>query len=121
VETALAEGRSEPIHCYFGVRSERDVYQEAEFAALSAAHSNFRFQIVLSEPDAGSTRRSGFVTDAVRADLPSLDGFKTYFCGPPPMVEAAQRLARELGAGPDDVHADAFYTEAEKARGATSS
>ena len=66
VETALYERLTQPIHMYFGVRDERDLYLEHHFQTLAFQYPNFRFTPVLSEPQ-GSTqrRRSGFVTDAV--------------------------------------------------------
>lgn len=118
VESALASGFSQPIHLYFGVRSERDVYFEAELADLQARHGNFRAHIVLSDPGtmvASGTRlprRSGFVTDAVARDLPDLAGFKAYFAGPPPMVDAASGLVRQRGMSSRDIHADAFFPAA---------
>jgi len=39
---------------------------------------------------------------------------KAYLAGPPPMVEAATILLLERGVRRADIHADAFYTEAEK-------
>jgi ferredoxin-NAD(P)+ reductase (naphthalene dioxygenase ferredoxin-specific) len=113
VETALFERLTQPINFYFGMRDERDIYLEHHFQTLAAQHSNFKFTPVLSNASDTTPRRTGFVTDAVRADFPSLEGFKAYLCGPPPMVEAAQRMLPELGMLNEDSHADAFYTKAE--------
>lgn len=115
IEQALALGKQQPITLYFGVRDERDLYLEPHFAALAAKHPNFRFVPVLSEPSAPTSRRSGFVHQAVAADRADFDGMKAYIAGPPPMVEAATRLLQERGMRHEDIHADAFYTEAEKA------
>ena len=61
VEEALARGARQPIHLYFGVRAERDVYLEDYFRALAAKQANLRFIPVLSEPDAATRRRTGFL------------------------------------------------------------
>lgn len=123
-ETALASGFVQPVHLYFGVRSDRDVYFERELAGLQERHDNFRVHLVLSEPGARSSsgtllpRRYGLVTDAVAADFAGLAGFKAYFAGPPPMVDAATALMKARGVGLRDIHADAFFpaaTEAPKA------
>lgn len=116
VERALAAGLRQEIALYFGVRDERDLYLESHFAALAAAHPNLRFVPVLSEPSGATSRRTGYLHDAVAADFSDADGMKAYLAGPPPMVEAATRLLRDRGVRPEDIHADAFYTEAEKAR-----
>ena len=114
VETALQRGARQPIHLYFGVRDERDLYLEAHFEALAAAHPNLRFTPVLSEPQRPTLRRAGFVHEAVAADLGDLDGAKAYMAGPPVMVEAATAMLLAAGLPRQDIHADAFYTEADK-------
>lgn len=115
VETALEHGLKQPIALYFGVRAERDLYLEGHFATLRAKHANLTFIPVLSQPDGPTQRRTGFLSDAVRADFPSLDGSKAYLAGPPIMVETAMAALAGLGVRRQDCHADAFYTEAEKA------
>jgi ferredoxin-NAD(P)+ reductase (naphthalene dioxygenase ferredoxin-specific) len=117
VETALAAGMRQPVHLYFGARDERDIYLERAFRALATAHGNFRFTPVLSAPNGVTARRRGLVHEAASADLGDLDldGAKAYLAGPPAMVEAATRLLIDgRGMRRDDVHADAFYSEAEK-------
>jgi ferredoxin-NAD(P)+ reductase (naphthalene dioxygenase ferredoxin-specific) len=115
VETALAGGARQPITLWFGVRDERDLYLEDHFRTLEARHANFRFVPVLSEPVGATSRRTGFVHAAVAADVADYDGAKAYLAGPPVMVEAASRTLEERGMPRQDIHADAFYTEAEKA------
>ena len=116
--TALASGFARPVHLYFGVRAERDVYFERELAGLQEHHVNFRAHIVLSEPGTTSSsgtllpRRYGLVTDAVAADFADLAGFKAYFAGPPPMVDAATALVKARALGLRDIHADAFFPAA---------
>jgi CDP-4-dehydro-6-deoxyglucose reductase/ferredoxin-NAD(P)+ reductase (naphthalene dioxygenase ferredoxin-specific) len=115
VEAALGAGAQQDIALYFGVRAERDLYLDEHFRALERTHPNFRFVPALSESDGATRRRTGFVHEAVAADFSALDGCKIYTAGPPPMVRAVQELALRLGARREDIHADAFYTEAEKA------
>ena len=115
VESALAAGMAQPIDLYVGVRAERDLYLEEYFQGLAARHANFRFIPVLSQPEGATTRRCGFVHEAAVADHPDLDGAKAYLAGPPVMVEAATAALLARGMRRQDIHADAFYTEAEKA------
>ena len=118
-ESALAGGAGQDMFLYFGARAERDVYLEGHFAALAARHPNLRIVTVLSEPDAPTRRRTGWLTDALAADFDDLDGFKAYLAGPPIMVESCTERLLALGLARRDCHADAFYTEAEKASGGT--
>jgi ferredoxin-NAD(P)+ reductase (naphthalene dioxygenase ferredoxin-specific) len=117
VETALEDGFDQPVHLYFGARAERDVYFEAELAELQRRFRRFRAHIVLSESAAESAatllpRRLGLVTEAVAADFAAMKGFKAYFAGPPPMVDAATALVRGRGVEFRDIHADAFFPAA---------
>jgi len=114
VETALARGARQPIRLFFGIRDEQDLYLEDHFRRLAARHPNFSFTPILSDPSGPTARRRGFVHEAVAADAPNLDGVKAYVAGPPVMVEAVSALLRERGMRRQDIHADAFYTEAEK-------
>lgn len=116
VEEALAHGLEHPIHLYFGVRDERDVYLEEHFTALAREHRNLRYVPVLSEPSATTARRTGLVTDAIAADFDDLSGAIAYLAGPPPMVEAAGALLQRLGVEAGDIHADSFIAEAERRR-----
>lgn len=115
VDRALALGLRQPIHLYFGVQDERDLYLEAHFAALAARHASFRFVPVLSRPSAPTARRTGLVHEAAAADFVDFDGMKAYLAGPPVMVEAATARLLARGIRRMDIHADAFYTEAETA------
>ena len=116
VETALALNMKQPIHLYFGVRAERDLYLEDHFKTLAARHPNLNFIPVLSEPSGKTHRRTGFVHQAVAQDIADFDGCKAYIAGPPVMVEAASALLAGRGMRREDIHADAFYTEAERAK-----
>lgn len=113
IDRAAALDWSEDIHLYFGVRAERDLYDLDHFVALAAQRPGFHFIPVLSEPNGPTARRTGFVTDAVKADFATLEGHVAYLAGPPVMVEAAERFLPDLGIAARDIHADAFYTEAD--------
>ncbi|WP_341703979.1 2Fe-2S iron-sulfur cluster-binding protein [Ferrovibrio sp.] len=115
VERALALGMQQPIHLYFGVRDERDLYLEDHFRALEKQHGNFTFTPVLSQPSGETARRTGFLADAVKADHADLDGARAYLCGPPVMVETCMTALTAAGLARECCHADAFYTEADKA------
>lgn len=110
VETALGRGMKQPIHVYFGARSERDLYLVDHFEQLSARHANLTFTAVLSHDAPSTMWRAGFVTDAVAEDLRDLDGWKAYVAGPPAMVDAAFEALTDRGLRTEDLHADVFFT-----------
>lgn len=105
VETALAKGMRQPIHLYFGVRSEADLYLESHFERLARTHANLRFIPVLSEAE-GTRHRKGMVGEALGADFAALQGWKAYVFGPPVMVQATTRILCERGLAKADIHTD---------------
>jgi len=111
VRGAVADGMTNPIHLYFGVRSPRDVYGLAWLEQLQRSHPSLRLHVVVTAGGDPREHRMGLVTDAIEADLPELDDWRAYLCGSPPMVEAATLLARRKGMAPERIHADAFYTQ----------
>ena len=102
--------------CGTGGRASGRRRLEAELAELQRRFRRFKAHIVLSESAAESAtllpRRLGLVTEAVAADFAAMKGFKAYFAGPPPMVDAATALVRGRGVESRDIHADAFFPAA---------
>ncbi len=106
-----------PAVLYWGCRSRADLYLHEWAEQATAGQPNLRYVPVLSEPKPGDgwAGRSGFVHQAVMADLPDLSGHQVYACGTPAMVEAAQRdLVALCGLPADEFYADAFTSEADK-------
>ena len=114
IDAALANGTPRDIHLYFGVRGEQDLYLANYFEARAAEHSHFRFVPVLSEPYGKTQRRTGYLADVLGEDFNDLDGYKAYLAGPPVMVETCVGKLDSLGIRQQNIHADAFYTTAEK-------
>lgn len=115
LQTALRRAPEREIRLYFGVRDERDVYLEEPLHELQQRYPRLSVTIVLSRPTRATTRRQRLVVDAVLQDMPSLDGFKVYTAGPPPMVESLQQQLEARGVKRSDIHADAFYSENDRA------
>jgi ferredoxin-NAD(P)+ reductase (naphthalene dioxygenase ferredoxin-specific) len=109
---AVAAGMTNPIHLYFGARSERDVYGLDWLAELQRRHAALRVHVVVTEGEHRAGHRGGLVTDAIARDWPELAGWRAYLCGSPPMVEATKLLVQQRGIAAEQVHADAFYTSA---------
>lgn len=111
--SALRADPNRRIHLYFGVRDEQDVYLEPYLQELAGRHPNFSFEIALSQPMQATSRRRGLIRDAISSDFTSFANFKAYLAGPPPMVESVQQLLLDKGIALRDIHADAFYSQAE--------
>lgn len=109
VETALFSGMAQPIHVYFGARTEHDLYLVEHFRALEQKFANLTFVPVLSQT-ASAGWRNGFVSDAMAEDHRDLAGAKAYVAGPPAMVDAAMAVLGARGVFAVDIHADVFFT-----------
>lgn len=111
------QGITRPVTLYWGARRRADLYQDGWVRALAAEMPSLRYVPVLSEatPDDAWSGRTGFVHQAVMADLPDLSGHQVYACGAPVMVDAAQRdFVARCGLPADEFYADAFTSEADK-------
>lgn len=109
VRGALAEGMTNPIHLYFGVRSQEDLYDAERLQAMADQHPQLKVHVVVATGPVDGAWRSGLVTDAIESDFKSLDGWRAYLCGAPAMVEALSLIVAKLGIASEHVHADAFY------------
>ena len=119
IEHAFHIGISRPMVLYWGVRSTRDLYMPALPEEWAAAHDNFRFVPVLSEPEDGWQGRRGWVHEAVLADIPDVSGHELYMAGPPVMVNAARDAFRAAGMPDEQMHYDSFdYAEDSQAESA---
>ena len=114
VQTALDNGKTDPVVLYAGFRNVSEVYGLERMEQMARRHPNFQAHVVV-EFDAPGGLRGGRVGDALFADVKDFQDAKAYLAGSPAMVEAvsAELLARGLPMR--DVHADAFYAPAPEA------
>ncbi len=116
IEQMQLKQDTRPVSLYWGCRQARDLYLH-EWAEQAASQlPQLRYVPVLSEPDSAWRGRTGFVHQAVMADMPDLSGHEVYACGAPVMVEAAKRDFRaQCGLPEEAFYADSFTSEADKA------
>jgi CDP-4-dehydro-6-deoxyglucose reductase, E3 len=78
---------------------------------------NLKYVPVISNalPEDNWTGRTGFVHKAVLEDFPDLSLYQVYACGAPIVVDSAREEYSAMAKlPPDEFHADAFTTEADK-------
>ena len=103
IHALLDAGATEPIHFWYGARSERDVPYREEFDALASQHANFSWHVVLSE-EAEDTDKAlhgmvhQVVLDEFLRDHAHAKDCDFYVCGPPAMLHATREMLEELGA-----------------------
>jgi CDP-4-dehydro-6-deoxyglucose reductase len=117
LEQLQFKGSTRPVSLYWGCRSRADLYSHETVQEVVSGMSALRYVPVLSEALASDdwSGRSGFVHQAVMADIPDLSGHQVYACGAPVMVESAQRdFIESCGLPADEFYADAFYSAADR-------
>tara|TARA_B100000686_G_C16800094_1_gene985310 strand:- start:4431 stop:5738 length:1308 start_codon:yes stop_codon:yes gene_type:complete len=109
---------------WYGGRSKRELFYVDHFKALEKDFPNFKFYIALSEPlpednwiektslDSGGDGFIGFVHKVVIDNYLSFhespEDIEVYFCGPPLMNQAVEKMAEDFGVPPENVRFDDF-------------
>jgi CDP-4-dehydro-6-deoxyglucose reductase len=119
IEQLQQQGSRRPATLYWGARRPRDLYMNDWVQAKLLAMPTLRYVPVVSDalPEDGWSGRTGFVHHAVLQDVPDLAEYQVYACGAPIVVESArQAYTRQAGLPEEEFFADAFTSEADKAR-----
>lgn len=111
VEDAIKSKGERNMTLYWGARRPQDLYKMDLPLKWAAQLSWFKFVPVLSDaqPCDAWEGRTGYVHEAVLADIASLADYEVYACGAPAMINTARKdfvHLRELN--PDDFYCDAF-------------
>ena len=109
---------------WYGGRSKRELFYIDHFRALEKDFPNFKFYIALSEPleednwkvkDSLEGDGDGFVgfihqvvIDNYLSKHDSPEDIEVYFCGPPLMNQAVDKMAEDFGVPPENVRFDDF-------------
>ncbi|WP_321393614.1 2Fe-2S iron-sulfur cluster binding domain-containing protein [Emcibacter sp.] len=113
IEDLLAEGCSEKIYLFHGVRGRQDLYYDDYFRELEGQHENFTYVPALSEKSEGDdwSGETGFINEvAERFFDGEFKGHQAYLCGPPPMIEASIRTLMKGRLFEKDIYMEKFLT-----------
>ena len=120
VEFMIEQGSDRQAVLYWGGRRPQDLYMDDLARSWVEKLPNFSYVPVVSDalPEDGWSGRTGFVHEAVMADLPDLSGHEVYACGAPIVVESARRDFATRCQLPDEAFfADAFTSAADTTGG----
>ncbi len=105
IEHAMYIGIKRPMHLYWGVRKQADLYMLDETKKWE--EYGIKFTPVVS--DETWPGRTGFVHQAVVDDYADLSEYQVYACGAPVVVEAAHRdLTQKCKLPNEEFFSDAF-------------
>ena len=107
--TQLQRESNRPVTLFWGLRSQRDLYWQDEWAALAAAHPNFSSVTTLSRPDQGWKGASGRVTALVEERVSSVSNLAVYLCGGSGMIKDVTALINAKGLCP--IYREKYYDE----------
>ncbi len=110
---------------WYGGRSKRELFYVEHFRELEKEFPNFKFFIVLSEPaeednwkvmkDVDDKEGDGFlgfvhqaVIDQYLSKHESPEDLELYFCGPPMMNNAVQKMGEDFGLADENIRFDDF-------------
>ena len=86
------------ITLLYGNRGENDIVFRKEFEAMQKQNANLKVIFILSEAASGWKGATGFINaELVKKEIPDYKQTVFYTCGPPPMVEAMEKLVESLG------------------------
>jgi ferredoxin-NADP reductase/mono/diheme cytochrome c family protein len=91
------------------VRTRQDIIFAKELNELQKRLKNFRYHVLLSQPDAEWDGARGRIDhEFIRKGVPEMAGARFFLCGPPPFMDAARGILAELGVPPEHVRQETF-------------
>lgn len=108
IEDLLARSVRRPLHLFWGVRAQADLYLHDLALSWAQRHAGFRYTPVLSEPEGEWKGERGFVHEALLRAYPNLHGYEVYISGPPVMVRAGKLAFQQAGLDADHLFYDSF-------------
>jgi CDP-4-dehydro-6-deoxyglucose reductase, E3 len=110
IEHMLHNNINRPIVLYRGARQLQDLYMHELCEKWAELMPNVTYIPVLSDAAVGDNwlGRTGYVHEAVLADVKDLSSFQAYVCGAPGMCEAAHNTFVQQGLDMDEFFSDAF-------------
>lgn len=99
---------------WYGARSTREVFYQADFDALAAENDNFVWHVALSDPlpEDNWTGYTGFIHNVIYENYlknhKAPEDCEYYMCGPPIMNSSVIKMLESLGVEPENILLDDF-------------
>jgi ferredoxin-NADP reductase len=108
-KNATDEALNSKITLFYGCRTENDLTFKKELEALAEKNKNLRLVLMVTEPTAQWKGVTGIINaEIVKQYLPDYKENMFYTCGPPPMVEAMEKLVLNLGLPKENLKREYF-------------
>ena len=97
------------ITLFYGCRTEKDLTFKKELESLAEKNKNLKLVLIVNEPTAQWKGVTGIINaEIVKQHLPDYKENIFYTCGPPPMVEAMEKLVLNLGLPKENLKREYF-------------
>jgi len=97
------------ITLFYGCRTEKDLTFKKELEELAEKNKNLRLVLIVNEPTTQWKGATGIInTEIVKERLPDYKENMFFTCGPPPMVEAMEKLVLNLGLPKENLKREYF-------------
>ncbi len=102
------------VSYWYGARSVREMFYDEDFRKLEQKFPNFTYQVALSEPLPEDNWEGpvGFIHqvlyDMYLKNHEDPTEIEYYMCGPPPMIDAVDKMLYDLGVEPEMIAYDKF-------------
>ncbi len=110
LEQMKEQNSERPVHLYWGVRAKEDLYMDALVQDWAARNAWLTYTPVLSEPKNEDQwgGRTGWVHEAVLADIDNLAEHDIYMSGPPQMIDASKTAFSAVNVPDEQMFSDSF-------------
>ncbi|MEX2454551.1 MAG: 2Fe-2S iron-sulfur cluster binding domain-containing protein [Rhodospirillaceae bacterium] len=109
LDTLAAQGGTDrPIRLLYGANEPGELFELDRLGDYGAQGMDLTTELCVVSPADGWDGATGHVTSLLRPELLSGGDCEVYLCGPPPMIDAAEKWLSENGVDASLVHAEKF-------------
>jgi glycine betaine catabolism B len=109
IKNASDRALKSKITLFYGCKTENDLTFRKELETLAEKNKNLKLVLMVIEPTAQWKGVTGIIdAEKVKQHLPDYKENMFFTCGPPPMVEAMERLVLNLGLPKENLKREYF-------------
>jgi len=108
-KNATDKGLSSKITLFYGCRTPEDIAFRREFEAMAQKNDHLKLVFTVNQAPADWKGATGIInTELIKQNLPDYKENIFYTCGPPPMIEAMEKLVESLGISKEKLKREYF-------------
>lgn len=109
-EAALRRGYKRPVNLIFSARTRNEVYSRGMMAWWRTKHRNFDYKITLTREEVDDFEH-GRIDVVLPRLFPDLSRHSVFIAGSTGFVDACVKTVKALGAQPELVHTEGFFSQ----------